>query len=712
MYCKTPTVFQMEATECGAASLAMILAYHKHYEPLEKLRIETGVSRDGSNALRIKQAAETYGLICHGYRKEPAELDQLPVPAILHWNFNHFVVYEGRRGERYLLNDPASGRRSVSRQEMDISFTGVVLTFEKGEHFQKNRKPDTIFSTAKKRLKGQWNAVFALLLFGLCLVLPGIAMTLYSQVFIDDILLGGNRAWTTPLLYAMGFTILFQLLLHLYRSLVLQRLQCKLSLLSAHGFLSHLLRLPMTFFDQRMAGDLANRVDNNDNISDFLAGDLAETALNLFTSCFYFLLMLFYSPLLTAVGLLTTAVNLLLAWVCSGSLEQHSTKLQQDFGQMLGTFFSGLSISATLKSIGAERVFASRLLGYYAKTSQTEQTVGRVQLTLNVLPQAFGYLSNILVLLVGGLLIIDGRITAGMLVAFTVLLQGFVDPINDLVNFSKKIQVLKADIHRVDDIERYEKDGKFLTDTDELIPKVKLSGRVDIHDLSFGYSPLEPPIIQDFQLTLTPGRSVALVGASGSGKSTVGKVLSGLYGAWGGQVLLDGQPIGSIPKEVLCSSVATVSQEVMLFSGTVRDNLTLWNRHIGDEDLVQAAKDACIHDIITRKPGAYDYMLQEGGKNLSGGQRQRLEIARALVQNPSLLIMDEATSALDPLTEQEIINRIKRRGCACVIVAHRLSAIRDCDEILVLERGRVVQRGSHEELIHQEGHYQRLLGTM
>ncbi|MEG1747094.1 MAG: ATP-binding cassette domain-containing protein, partial [Oscillospiraceae bacterium] len=339
-------------------------------------------------------------------------------------------------------------------------------------------------------------------------------------------------------------------------------------------------------------------------------------------------------------------------------------------------------------------------------------TVGRVQLTLNVLPQAFGYLSNILVLLVGGLLIIDGRITAGMLVAFTVLLQGFVDPINDLVNFSKKIQVLKADIHRVDDIERYEKDGKFLTDTDELIPKVKLSGRVDIHDLSFGYSPLEPPIIQDFQLTLTPGRSVALVGASGSGKSTVGKVLSGLYQAWGGQVLLDGQPIGSIPKEVLCSSVATVSQEVMLFSGTVRDNLTLWNRHIGDEDLVQAAKDACIHDTITRKPGAYDYILQEGGKNLSGGQRQRLEIARALVQNPSLLIMDEATSALDPLTEQEIINRIKRRGCACVIVAHRLSAIRDCDEILVLERGRVVQRGSHEELIHQEGHYQRLLGTM
>lgn len=712
MYCKTPTVFQMEATECGAASLSIILAYYKHYEPLEKLRIETGVSRDGCNALRVKQAAEKYGLICHGFRKEPEALDDLPVPAILHWNFNHFVVYEGRRGDQYLLNDPASGHRRISRREMDLSFTGVVLTFEKGETFQKNRSPDTIFSTAKKRLKGQWRAVLALLLFGLCLVLPGIAITLSSQVFIDDILIGGNRAWITPLLYAMGFTTLFQFLLHLYRGLVLQRLQCKMALLSAHSFLSHLLRLPMAFFDQRMPGNLTNRVSNNDSISNFLAGDLAETALNLFTSCFYFLLMLFYSPLLTAVGLLTTVVNLLLVRTCSGSLEQQSTKLQQDFGQMLGAFFSGLSISATLKSIGAERIFAARLLGHYAKTSQTEQNMGRVQLNLSALPQAFGYFSTILVLLVGGLLVIDGQMTAGMLVAFTALLQGFVEPVNSLVAFTKKIQTLKADIHRVDDIVRYDEDPKFADDTDELIPKVKLSGRVDIRDLSFGYGPLDPPLIQDFHLTLTPGRSVALVGASGSGKSTVGKVLSGLYQAWGGQVLLDSQPIGSIPREVLCSSVATVSQEVMLFSGTVRENLTLWNRHIGDEDLVRAAKDACIHDMITQKPGAYDFVLQEQGKNLSGGQRQRLEIARALVQNPSLLIMDEATSALDPLTEQEIINHIKRRGCACVIVAHRLSAIRDCDEIIVLERGRVIQRGSHEELIRQEGHYQRLLGTM
>lgn len=711
-YAKTPSIYQMEATECGAASLSMIFAYYGKHMPLEKMRIETGVSRDGCNAKNIMRAGKKYGFEVKGFRKSLDNLLKIKPPCIIHWNFNHFVVYEGNKGKNYYINDPAMGRRKLTYEELDDAFTGIVLTFEKKKEFKKSKKERTLFSFIRTRLKGQYSSITALIAIGLLLVFPGMVIPVFSQVFIDDILLGGNTDWMTAFLAVMAFTMLFQAVLTLYRSFLLLKLQNKMSMISAHKFLYHMFRLPMNFFDQRYAGDLAERVENNNNVSNFLAGDLAETMLNIFVACFYLILMLSYSPLLTLIGIAGIAINMTLVKASSKVIANSTMKMQQDQGKLVGAVFAGLNITSTLKAAGAENEYTSRILGYYAKTTRMEQKLGSVQQYLNAIPEIFNGIADILVLMMGGILVIQGNMTAGMLIAYTSLLGSFVAPVNKLVEFIQKIQTLKADMNRVEDIMRYEEDEKFRAKAQKMTMTTKLSGDVELEGISFGYSILEKPLVEDFHFHLPSGSSIAFVGASGCGKSTVSKIVSGLYIPWSGEIYMDNMPVRDIPKEILSSSVSTVSQSITLFSGTIRDNLTMWNKSILEEDMIQAAKDACIHDIITKKPGAYEYVLTEGGDNLSGGQRQRLEIARALVTNPTVLIMDEATSALDPLVEKEIMDNIKRRGCTCVIVAHRLSAIRDCDEIIVMEHGKIVQRGSHDELMSQPGHYQTLVQTI
>ncbi len=709
-YVKTPTVFQMEATECGAASLSMIFAYYGKEIPLEQMRIETGVSRDGSKASNIVRAAKRLGLKAKGYRYSLRKLvEEASVPCVIHWNFNHFVVFEGKKGKYYYLNDPAGGRRKLTKEELDQGYTGITIQFKRGPGFQKERQKRTLLRFIQRRLEGQTMAVVSLLVIGLFLVVPGIMMPVFSEVFIDDILIGQTTSWFMQFLILMGATIAFQAFFTYLKSALLLKLQNKLALVSAHKFISHMLRLPMAFYDQRNVGDLSGRVENNNNVSMFLAGDLGETILNIFVSCFYLILLLLYSPLLTLIGVAGAAVNILLMMLSASKLEDMSKKMQQDTGKMYGVFYTGVSITSTLKASGAENEYVGRIIGNYGKVAEKSQEMSRTQEILNSIPEISKNTTNVLVLMAGGILVIGGSVSVGQLVAYTSLLGSFIVPINSLVGFIQKIQTMKTDMGRVEDIQNYKIDLAKDKGQKKVPLDRKLSGNVDMNDVSFGYSILEKPLVENFSFHLTAGRSIAFVGASGSGKSTVSKILSGLYQPWSGEVLLDGIPMNQIPPEVLSISVSTVSQQVMLFSGTIRDNLTMWNRHILESDIIKAAKDACIHDVITRKPGAYDYVLAEGGSNLSGGQRQRLEIARALVTSPSVLIMDEATSALDPLVEKEIVDNIKRRGCTCVIVAHRLSAIRDCDEILVMDNGRIVQRGTHEELAKQEGHYQRLI---
>ena len=705
---KTPTIYQMEATECGAASLSMVFGYYGKFLPLEQMRIETGVSRDGCNAKNILRAARKFGLEAKGYKKSLESLLECPGPCIIHWNFNHFVVWEGVKGKYAYINDPAMGRRKLTIEEIDDCYTGITLVFSVTDQFEKSKRKRTLFGFVKKRLKGQMMPIIALFTIGLCMVVPGMVVPIFSQFFIDEILLGTHDDWMSTFLAVMGFTILFKQGLTYWRGMLLEKFENKMSLMSAHEFLSHMFRLPMSFFDQRYSGDLSQRVENNNSVSEFLAGDLAETVLNIFVAAFYLIVLLIYSPVLTIIGIVNVVFNMIIVKVSSDSISNLTMKYQQDQGKLTGNLFAGLNITSTLKASGAENEYVSRIQGNYAKTILLEQQLGKRQEIINAIPSAANEITSVLVLLFGGLLVINGNLTAGMLVAYTSLLDSFTDPINSLVSFVQKIQTLKSDMSRVEDIMNYEQDGKF-KETDNVPMTLKLQGNVELDNISYGYSILEKPLVEGFSFNLESGKSIAFVGASGCGKSTVSKIVSGLYQPWSGQVRMDGVPMDKIPKEIMSSSVSTVSQEITLFSGTIKDNLTMWNNSVMDVDIVKAAKDACIHDVITSKPGAYDYKLNEGGTNLSGGQRQRLEIARALVTNPTILIMDEATSALDPVVEKEIMDNIKRRGCTCVIVAHRLSAIRDCDEIIVMERGKIVQRGTHEELSEAEGHYQRLI---
>ncbi|HUM83049.1 MAG TPA: NHLP family bacteriocin export ABC transporter peptidase/permease/ATPase subunit [Lachnospiraceae bacterium] len=711
-YVKTPTVYQMEATECGAASLAMVLAYYGREESLEKLRIETGVSRDGVNAKNIMAAGRKYGMEVHGYRKGLKELFALKPPCILHWNFNHFVVWEGIKGGSPYLNDPAMGRRKLTVEDIDKCFTGVVLTFQPTKEFVRSRQKSSLLTFIRNRLRGQQSPLIGLVLMGLCLVLPGLAIPAFSQVFIDDILLHGNTKWLNGLLLAMIGTVLFQAALTWYRSVVLQKLELKLSLTSAFFFINHMFRLPISFFDQRHAGDLSQRVENNNNVSIFLAGELAESILNIFVAAFYLVLLLMYSPLLTLIGVAGIAVNLILIFMSSSVMGEKSMKLQQDRGAMVGTLFAGISLFETLKASGSENEYIARLSGFHAKSAETEQNMAMFQQVLAAIPEATNQIISVVLILIGGIMIINGEMTSGSLIAFSALMTSFIAPVQELVSMIQQIQTVKADMRRVEDIEHYELDKKYSQSAEYVEMDQKLQGEVELKDISFGYNIMKPALVENFHFKLLSGNSIAFVGASGSGKSTVAKMISGLYQPWGGEILFDGIPVSKIPPEILYASISTVSQKITLFAGTIRDNLTMWNSSIMERDIIEAAKDACIHETITKMPGAYDAVLSENGSNLSGGQRQRLEIARALVSNPSILIMDEATSALDPIVEKQIVDNIKRRGCTCIIVAHRLSAIRDCDEIIVMQYGKIVQRGSHDELKDIEGPYSKLIKNL
>lgn len=711
-YVKTPTIYQMEATECGAASLSMIFGYFGKFIPLEQMRIETGVSRDGCNAANIMRCAKKYGLECHGYRREPDALRTIDLPCIIHWNFNHFVVFEGFKGKYAYLNDPAIGRRRLTLDELDEGFTGIVLTFKHTEAFQKEKKKRTSLSFVKARLKGQYGVLFKLMYIGLLLVFPGLVLPVLSQIFMDDILVGGYTDWITKLLVFMGALVLLKMGLTYYRSMVLQRLRSKMTLVSGYGFLRHMLRLPVSFFDQRYAGDLVERMESNTNVNQFLAGDLAETVLNVFVAAFYLVVLIFYSPIMTAVGMVDIAICLAAVFISNKVISGTTMKLQISGGKLYGAVCAGLNITDTIKASGAETEYTSRILGYQAKRANLEQELNRYQQIAGAIPEAAGKITNALLLMVGGILVINGEMTLGMLLAFNSLFDSFSEPVNQLVGFIQKIQTLKADLNRVEDINNYAQDERYADKKQTDLTRKKLSGDIELKDISFGYSALKPPLIEGFSFHLNSGDSIAFVGASGCGKSTVSKMVSGLYRPWAGEILVDGKKMTEVPAEVLNASIATVSQNIVLFSGTIRDNLTMWNPAILEEDMVEAAKDACIHDFIMQQKDGYDYQLSEGATNVSGGQRQRLEIARALATKPTILIMDEATSALDPIVEKQILDNIKRRGCTCVIVAHRLSAIRDCNQIIVMSRGKIVQRGTHRTLKDEEGYYRTFVQNL
>jgi len=707
---RTPTVLQLEAAECGAASLAMVLAYHGRIEPLATLRRECGISRDGSKASNILKAARRYGMVAKGYSKQISALKNVAAPFIVFWNFDHFVVVEGFAKNGVYINDPASGHRTVTLEEFERSFTGVTLTFEPGPDFKRGGQRPSVTKSIVSRLVGAFAALSFCFLAGFLLVLPGLAMAGFYQVYLDAILLEQRVDWLRPLILGMLLVLLTHMTLRALQLRFLRRLKIALSIRLASGFMWHLLQLPALFYAQRFAGEIATRSRLNDKLAAILSGRLTQTAIDVVMMMFYAGIMFYYDAVLTAVAICVSVVNaVVLIWMSRRRVEANMRVLQE-YGKSQGTALAGLQSMETIKSTGLESQFFGQWSGYYAKTTNARQALDLSNQVLGTLPALLTSVATVLVLIVGGYRIINAHLSIGMLVAFQSLLASFLAPINNLVNLGGLFQELQGDLQRVDDVLAHttESSGEE-QEPSSTYDSVRLNGYVELRGITFGYSPLEPPLIEDFNMCVRPGERVALVGASGSGKTTLLKLVSGELTPWNGEVLFDDILMDRLSRDVLVNSFSIVSQEVFLFGGKVRDNLTLWDATVPDEYLHRACQDAAIHDAVLELPGGYDGELLEGGENLSGGQAQRLEIARALVNNPSILILDEATSALDAETERVIHQRLRSRGCACIVVSHRLSTIRDCDEILVMKHGAIVERGTHDTLWRANGEYANLI---
>ncbi|UHG94873.1 NHLP family bacteriocin export ABC transporter peptidase/permease/ATPase subunit [Spirosoma oryzicola] len=712
---KVPTVLQMESVECGAAALSIILGHFGKFVPLEKLRIACGVSRDGLKATNIIKAAREFGLDAKGYAKSVEKLMQIETPAIIFWNFNHFLVLEGFSKDKVYLSDPAQGRYAVTYEEFNEAYTGVVLTFKQNERFEKGNEKRGLAASLATRVSNSKLSITYIFLASLFLVIPGLVIPSFIQVFIDKYLVNGHADFVMPLLLIMGGVLTVNAVLVYLQQYYLLKLETKLALTTSSKFLWHVFHLPISFFTQRYSGEIGNRVSLNDKVARLLSGDLANAVLNVIIVLFYAFLMFSYDVPLTLIGIGMAGLNVLALRYVSRARKDGSRLLSNETGKLLGTTTSGISMIETLKASGRENDFFTNWIGYLAKVMNSQQQLGWLTIRLNVLPPLIMSLTTTLILGLGALRIMDGEMTLGALVSFTYLMGNFIGPVNQLIAVGTMLHETESDMGRIDDVLNYELDEQFrpgavaAAQSDGIC--TKLTGYFELKNVTFGYNTTMPPLIENFSLKLKPGSRVALVGGSGSGKSTVAKIASGLYPIWGGEVLFDGKSKSVIPRHVVTNSLAVIDQEVLVFKGTVKENISFWDSTISDKHIIQSARDAAIHDIISVRKDGYDSAVSEGGSNFSGGQRQRLEIARALATNPSILIMDEATSALDPTAEKIVMDNIKKRGCTCLIVAHRLSTIIDCDEIIVMEYGKVVERGTHQELVKKNGVYAHLIET-
>lgn len=707
---KTPVVMQLEALECGAASLSMILAYYGKWIPLEQVRIDCGVSRDGSNAKNIALAAKNYGLDYKAFRYEPEELKKEgSFPCIAHWEFNHFIVVNGFRGGKVYINDPARGSISMPEKEFDEGFSGVALMFSPTENFQPSGKQKSMISYAVKRLSDARSALFFVTLTSIISALFGLIALGFSRFFLDELLSENNPQWGTAFLVGFGLLTILQIIISILNSIFTLRIDGKLSVAGSSSYMWKVLRLPMSFFSQRMAGDIHQRQFDNAEIAGNLVNTVAPLFLNGVMAVFYLVVMLRYSVVLTVIGLLSLVINILLSYLLSKKRVNLARAIVRDNGKLYSTTVSGIEMIETIKASGAENGFFEKWAGFQASVNSGNVKYKNNDLYLSILPNIISLLSSSLILVIGVYLVMYDQFTIGMVMAFQGMLQMFTEPVASFISAGQTIQEMRTDMERVEDVMNYPDDIGFSCQNLEENPSQKLSGKIEIKNLTFGYSKLAKPLIRDFSMTLEQGQSVAFVGSSGCGKSTLSKLISGLYQPWEGEILFDGKKITEIDRNVFKGSLSVIDQNIVLFEDTISNNIKMWDNSIEDFEVILAARDAQIHDDIVRRDDGYRCKLAENGKNFSGGQRQRLEIARVLAQDPTIVIMDEATSALDSKTEYDVVRSIKDRGVTTIIIAHRLSTIRDCDEIIVLDKGEVVERGTHDELYALNGYYTRLV---
>lgn len=711
---KAPVIMQMEALECGAASLAMILAYYGKWVPLEQVRSDCGVSRDGSKASSIAKAGRNYGLEvkAHRYGVEAVK-EKVVYPAIIHWNFNHFVVLCGFTKDAAVINDPARGTIKVTMEEFDHSFTGVCIEFAPGENFEKGGKPENVLKFLKNRLTNTASSVIFVMITAALTAFVGLITPVFPRIFTDQILPGHNKQWLVTLLIVMFFTAIFRMVVGFLNEIYLYKIKGKLAIVSNASFMWHMLHLPINFFAQRMAGDLAGRQKLNDQIAETLIAKIAPVFIQIVLLFFYFIIMMRYSVILTLVGCVAILLNLLVSQIASRMRVETTRVRMRDESKVNSATMSGIDMIESIKSSGAENGFFERWAGFQASANAQTVKQSRNDSFFLSIPVLIQELSNAAILTIGVWLIMKGHFSVGMLVAFQSLLQQFMVPVESLLDIGQSIQEMSTSMERVQDVMKYAPDNSYTKTISEkdIAEFEKLTGKIELRHVTFGYSKLEEPLLKDFNLVIHPGDKVAFVGPSGCGKSTIAKLISGLYEPWEGEILYDGKKRSEIPKESFSGSLSVVDQDITLFEDSISENIKMWDKSITDYEVILAARDAQIHQDIMARPGGYEHQIDSGGRNFSGGQRQRFEIARVLAGDPTIVILDEATSALDAKTEYEVTKAIKDRGITTIVVAHRLSTIRDCNEIVVLERGQVKERGTHEELYELGGMYSLLITT-
>lgn len=704
---KVPTIMQLEALECGAACLCMVMAYYGKWVPLEQARKDCGVSRDGSKAKNVVIAARNYGFKAKGFRCEVEGLKKsISYPCIIHWNFNHFVVLEGFKGNYAYINDPGRGEVKVSMDEFDRAFTGICLAIEPGEDFEPSGKKKSVLEYVREHLKGAGEAMVFLIITSVLGYLFGLLNPVFTKFFMDRLLTGENSGLLMPFVFLMSVLAISQIIVAFIQAIYQMKINGKIAAVGNSSFMWNVLKKPMEFFSQRLSGDILQRQGTNASIASTLVNTFTPLFLNSVMMVFYLVVMLRYSAILTLVGIAAISVNLILSRIIANKRESIMRIQVRDKGKLSAATVSGIQMVETIKASGAENGYFQKWAGYQASANTQSVRFTRLNAFLGGLPALTSQLANLTVVILGVFLTISGEFTIGAIMTFQGFLSQFMSPVMTIISAGESIQVMRTDMERIDDVMKYPEDEHFKDEpAKDEEDYSKLGGKVELRNVTFGYSRLSDPLISDFSMTLEPGSRVAFVGTSGCGKSTLSKLISGLYKPWSGEILFDGKPIKDIDRTVFTSSVAVVDQDIVLFEDTIENNIRMWNKSLKDFEITMAAKDAQIYDDIMARDGGFSGVLAEGGKDLSGGQRQRIEIARVLAQDPSIIIMDEATSALDAKTEYELVKAVKDRGITCIVIAHRLSTIRDCDEIIVMDHGKVLMRGTHEELMAKGGAY-------
>ena len=704
----------MHATECGAACLGSVLGHFGRWVPLTELREKCEVSRDGSSAASIVRAARHYGLECGGLSVRAEALKMLQLPLIVFWQFSHFLVVEGFDDRYFYLNDPATGRRRLSAEEFEKGYSGIALRFERGPDFGTGGERPGLFRQLGTLLAGSWNVLTGAIACGFMLTLLALIVPVSLGFFVDSVL-QDHGPWGGVVAALLGGGVLVYTL-SLLKHRFLQRLSVRISVIGYNRGLSRLLRLPVEFFDHRLVGDVTDRVSSIDRVAKNLTEQFLVLLIDMAMSAVLLVAMLAYNVVLGLIVLLLGLLHALSARFVGARRTVRVEAMRREQGLLIGVGMQMLSHAENLRMTGSDDRFFSRWSGQQARELHARQLCSELGQVDTALPGLIAALRSAAILGLGAFMVMAGEMTLGTLVGLYILAEMFLAPVGRFLEFAEKRQALETDLQRLEDISRTAEDPVFSRRSPEsasiptLNGRLQLAGQLELKNVTFGFNRSRPPLVEDFNLVLKPGQRVAVVGPSGSGKSTLARLVSGIYRPWSGEILFDGHPRDEIPEEVLRRSISMVDQDVVLFSASVRDNITLWNSAVPDEAIIAATRDACIHDEILLRPLGYATEVEEGGVNFSGGQRQRLEIARALVGNPTVLVLDEATSALDAATEEFVDDALRRRGVTCLIVAHRLSTVRDCDEIIVLDKGREVQRGTHDELIaDRDGTYYKLV---